>query len=110
MTNRLAAIEESLQALGRFKPRGRSERMLVYLAVKMLTELIARRVRRGRGQERGYLMPGEVARLFKVKPVTVRAWASRGELTSEVTAGGHHRFSLPAVEQFARRRFKRLQA
>lgn len=49
-----------------------------------------------------YLAPREVARLLKVSPVTVRAWASKGWLRAEVTPGGHRRFSLKEVERMAR--------
>ena len=47
------------------------------------------------------LTPAEVAALLHVSPVTVRTWASRGELEAIVTPGGHRRFSRAAVERFA---------
>jgi excisionase family DNA binding protein len=47
------------------------------------------------------LTPAEVAALLHVSPVTVRNWASRGELEALVTPGGHRRFSRAAVERFA---------
>ncbi|MGE0483504.1 MAG: response regulator [Gammaproteobacteria bacterium] len=47
------------------------------------------------------LTPADVAALLHVSPVTVRTWASRGELEAIVTPGGHRRFSRAAVERFA---------
>ncbi len=37
-----------------------------------------------------------------VSPATVRLWASRGELQSETTPGGHRRFMWQEIERFAR--------
>lgn len=49
-----------------------------------------------------YLTPGEVAKLLKVSPITVRAWAQKGWLPFETTPGGHRRFLRKSIEQFAR--------
>jgi excisionase family DNA binding protein len=54
--------------------------------------------------QRTHLTPNEVARLLMVNPVTVRQWASRGLLRSMATPGGHRRFLLSDVEEFARSR------
>lgn len=51
-----------------------------------------------------YLTPGEVAKLLKVSPITVRAWAQKGLLLSEATPGGHRRFLRNSVEQFVGQR------
>src|SRR6201985_3192084 len=50
------------------------------------------------------LTPNEVAELLMVHPVTVRQWAARGLLRSLTTPGGHRRFLLSDVEEFARSR------
>lgn len=51
-----------------------------------------------------YLTPNEVAELLMVNPVTVRQWAARGLLRAVKTPGGHRRFLLSDVEEFARSR------
>jgi len=51
-----------------------------------------------------HLTPNDVARLLMVNPVTVRQWAARGLLRSLTTPGGHRRFLLRDVEEFARSR------
>ena len=51
-----------------------------------------------------HLTPNEVAQLLMVNPVTVRQWAARGLLRSMTTPGGHRRFLLSDVEEFARSR------
>ena len=48
--------------------------------------------------------PNEVAELLMVSPVTIRQWAQKGMIEAMTTAGGHRRFSLEAVRQFARER------
>lgn len=55
-------------------------------------------------QPKTHLTPNEVARMLMVNPVTVRQWASRGLLRSTATPGGHRRFLLSDVEEFARSR------
>lgn len=55
-------------------------------------------------KEKDYLTPAEVARLLMVSPVTVRQWAQKGILRSKATLGGHRRFTLPEVQEFARSR------
>lgn len=51
-----------------------------------------------------YLTPNDVAELLMVNPVTVRQWAARGLLRAVKTPGGHRRFLLGDVEEFARSR------
>jgi len=55
-------------------------------------------------QQKTHLTPNEVAKLLMVNPVTVRQWAARGLLRSMATPGGHRRFLLSDVEEFARSR------
>lgn len=54
--------------------------------------------------QKTHLTPNEVAKLLMVNPVTVRQWAARGLLRSMATPGGHRRFLLSDVEEFARSR------
>ena len=51
-----------------------------------------------------YLTPSEVAKLLLVSPVTVRQWAQKGMLVARITAGGHRRFHINDVHEFARRK------
>ncbi len=53
---------------------------------------------------RQYLTPNQVAELFMVSPVTLRQWAQRGLLEAHTTPGGHRRYRLDVVREFARRR------
>ena len=55
-------------------------------------------------KQKTHLTPTEVAQLLMVNPVTVRQWAARGLLRSLTTPGGHRRFLLSDVEEFARSR------
>jgi len=48
-----------------------------------------------------YLSPGEVAKLLRVAPVTVRMWAQKGMLEAETTPGGHRRYRYQEVKRFA---------
>ena len=57
-----------------------------------------------KGGGREHLTPNEVAALLMVNPVTVRQWAARGLLPARSTPGGHRRFLLRDVQDFARRR------
>ncbi|MGH8208445.1 MAG: response regulator [Steroidobacteraceae bacterium] len=57
-----------------------------------------------KSKQKAHLTPNEVAELLMVNPVTVRQWAARGLLRSLTTPGGHRRFLLSDVEQFARSR------
>lgn len=57
-----------------------------------------------KSKHKTHLTPNEVAELLMVNPVTVRQWASRGLLRSLTTPGGHRRFLLSDVEEFARSR------
>jgi len=51
-----------------------------------------------------FLTPNEVANLLMVSPVTVRQWAQKGMLKAQTTAGGHRRFTMDSVRQFASER------
>jgi excisionase family DNA binding protein len=57
-----------------------------------------------KSKHKTHLAPNEVAELLMVNPVTVRQWAARGLLRSLTTPGGHRRFLLSDVEEFARSR------
>src|SRR5579872_1956131 len=57
-----------------------------------------------RTKHKTHLTPNDVAQLLMVNPVTVRQWAARGLLRSVTTPGGHRRFLLRDVEEFARSR------
>ena len=57
-----------------------------------------------KSRQKTHLTPNEVAELLMVNPVTVRQWAARGLLRSLTTPGGHRRFLLSDVEEFARSR------
>lgn len=45
---------------------------------------------------------GEVAKLFRVVPMTVLRWVKAGRLTEARTPGGHRRFHREEVERLAR--------
>jgi len=49
------------------------------------------------------LRPRQAARLLGVEPRTVSGWARLGLLEAHRNAGGHHRFRLSTVLEFARR-------
>jgi excisionase family DNA binding protein len=57
-----------------------------------------------KSKRKTHLTPNEVAEILMVNPVTVRQWAARGLLRSQTTPGGHRRFLLRDVEEFARSR------
>jgi excisionase family DNA binding protein len=48
-----------------------------------------------------YVTSSEAAALLMVSPVTIREWARKGLLPSVSTAGGHRRFLLDQLQQFA---------
>jgi excisionase family DNA binding protein len=48
-----------------------------------------------------YVTSLEAAGLLMVSPVTIREWARKGLLQSVSTAGGHRRFMLDQLQQFA---------
>ncbi|HJS90063.1 MAG TPA: response regulator [Steroidobacteraceae bacterium] len=50
-----------------------------------------------------YVTSLEAAGLLMVSPVTIREWARKGLLPSVSTAGGHRRFLLDQLRQFAAR-------
>ncbi len=49
-----------------------------------------------------YVTSLEAAALLMVSPVTIREWARKGLLPSVSTAGGHRRFLLEELRQFAK--------
>ncbi len=53
---------------------------------------------------KNYMTSLEAAGLLMVSPVTIREWARKGLLQSVSTAGGHRRFMLDELRQFARAR------
>jgi len=55
-------------------------------------------------EEKNYLSPREVARLLMVSTATIRLWASKGDIKAKVTAGGHRRFKIDDVKNFATKR------
>ena len=55
-------------------------------------------------QEKQYLTPNQVANLLMVSPVAVRKWAQSGELKALTTPGGHRRFLMRDVQEFAKKR------
>jgi len=57
-----------------------------------------------KARSRQYLTPNEVAEMMMVSPVTVRQWASKGDLPALTTPGGHRRFVRQDIEDFARQR------
>ncbi|KGJ87552.1 response regulator [Colwellia psychrerythraea] len=50
---------------------------------------------------KSYLTPKEVAELLMVSTAAVRLWAEQGNLKARVTAGGHRRFKLDDIKEFA---------
>ncbi|TWX52869.1 response regulator [Colwellia hornerae] len=50
---------------------------------------------------KSYLTPKEVAELLMVSTATVRLWAENGNLKAKVTVGGHRRFKLDDIKEFA---------
>jgi excisionase family DNA binding protein len=50
-----------------------------------------------------YVTSSQAASLLMVSPVTIREWARKGLLPSVSTAGGHRRFLLDQLQQFAQR-------
>ena len=46
----------------------------------------------------GLMTPAEVAKAFKVDPMTVTRWARSGRLSAIRTPGGHRRYSRAEVE------------
>lgn len=55
-------------------------------------------------REKQYLTPTEVANLLMVSAVAVRKWAQGGELKALTTPGGHRRFLMRDVQEFAKKR------
>jgi excisionase family DNA binding protein len=52
---------------------------------------------------KSYLTPKEVAELLMVSTAAVRLWAESGKLKARVTAGGHRRFKLEDIKEFAKK-------
>ncbi|NRA55124.1 MAG: response regulator [Gammaproteobacteria bacterium] len=51
--------------------------------------------------KKSYLTPNKVAELLMVSPSAIRLWSEKGDLKAMVTAGGHRRFKLEDIKQFA---------
>ncbi len=51
-----------------------------------------------------WLTLSEAAKKLSVHPTTLRRWADKGDMPCMLTPGGHRRFSVADVEQFARTR------
>ena len=49
-----------------------------------------------------YLSPAEAAVLMRVSPITVRDWVNKGDLKAFTTPGGHRRFQIADIEEFAK--------
>ena len=47
------------------------------------------------------LTPNQAAEMLMVSPATVRLWAAKGQLKALTTPGGHRRFRLSDIKQFA---------
>jgi excisionase family DNA binding protein len=56
------------------------------------------------------LTPNEVAELLMVSPTTVRFWAQKDAIKAKTTPGGHRRFKMQDVEEFAASRGMKLQS
>ncbi len=52
--------------------------------------------------EQELLTPSQAAQILMVSPITLRQWAQKGMLPAYTTAGGHRRFRLIDLENFAR--------
>lgn len=50
------------------------------------------------------LTPSELARRLRVSPVTLRKWADKGLIQSQVTLGGHRRYPVGEVERLLQSR------
>ncbi len=50
---------------------------------------------------KSYLTPNQVAELLMVSPSAIRLWAEKGQLKTMTTVGGHRRFKLDDIKQFA---------
>ncbi len=55
-------------------------------------------------KKKKYLTPNEAAEVLLVSPVTIRQWAQKGDLPARVTPGGHRRFDMKDLVDFARSR------
>lgn len=55
-------------------------------------------------RNKSWLTPKEVADLLMVSTAAIRLWAEKGQLKAMVTAGGHRRFKLEDIQQFASER------
>lgn len=53
---------------------------------------------------KNYLTPKEVAKMLMVSTSAIRLWATKGILKTFLTAGGHRRFRIEDVKQFAEQR------
>ena len=52
-------------------------------------------------KEKSYLTTVETAELLLVSTETIRLWAQKGALRAQMTAGGHRRYFVKDIEEFA---------
>ncbi len=52
--------------------------------------------------EQELLTPSQAAQILMISPITLRQWAQKGMLPAYTTVGGHRRFRLTDIENFAR--------
>ncbi len=52
--------------------------------------------------KKNYLTPNKVAEMLMVSPSAIRLWTEKGDLKALMTAGGHRRFKLADIKQFAK--------
>jgi len=50
------------------------------------------------------LSPNQAAKVLMVSPATVRQWASKGKLNALTTPGGHRRFRMSDIQNFAQQK------
>ena len=48
--------------------------------------------------------PGQLSKLWKVSPQTLKTWAKEGKIRAIVTTGGHHRYSVEEVNVVGEKR------
>jgi excisionase family DNA binding protein len=55
-------------------------------------------------EQEEWLLLGEAAKQLNIHPTTLRRWADDGEIPVMLTPGGHRRFALSDLKQFAEQR------
>jgi excisionase family DNA binding protein len=59
---------------------------------------------------KSYLTPKEASELLMVSTAAIRLWTESGDLKARVTAGGHRRFKLEDIKEFALKKKIQLNA